>query len=52
MKRSGKQVKLVEYLNAFHGLYGFPELVESSLLISEVRDFVEKCTLSSSIYEI
>lgn len=42
-------MKLVEYLNAFHG---FPELVESSLLISEVRDFVEKCTLSSSIYEI
>lgn len=43
LKRNGKWVKLVEYPNAFHGFYGFPRLAESSLLIHEIRDFIEKC---------
>ncbi|KAK9939635.1 hypothetical protein M0R45_016325 [Rubus argutus] len=42
LKKAGKQVYLVEYPNSFHGFYCFPQLKESSLLIEEVKDFIEK----------
>jgi acetyl esterase/lipase len=42
LKRSGKEVCLIEYPNAIHSFYGFPELPESSLMIKEVRDFMQK----------
>ncbi|XP_010265448.1 PREDICTED: probable carboxylesterase 18 [Nelumbo nucifera] len=40
LKRSGKEVQLVEYPNAIHAVYVFPELPESSLLITEIKNFV------------
>lgn len=45
LRSCGKQVKSVFYPNAFHGFYGFPEsqIPDTALLISEVRDFIEKC---------
>ncbi|KAM5584609.1 putative carboxylesterase 18 [Rosa sericea] len=42
LKKAGKEAYLVEYPNSFHGFYCFPELKESSLLIEEVKDFIEK----------
>ncbi|CAK9187698.1 unnamed protein product [Ilex paraguariensis] len=42
LKRSGKEVYLVEYPNMIHAFYVFPELPESTQLISEVKDFVHK----------
>ncbi|KAG6737362.1 hypothetical protein POTOM_058878 [Populus tomentosa] len=42
LKKSGKEVHLVEYPNAFHGFYCLPESPEFSLLIGEVKSFVQK----------
>ncbi|XP_060674677.1 probable carboxylesterase 18 [Ziziphus jujuba] len=41
LKKQGKEVHMVEYPNAVHAFYIFPELKESSLMIKEIRDFVE-----------
>ncbi|XP_022131992.1 probable carboxylesterase 18 [Momordica charantia] len=41
MKKLGKEADLVEYPNAFHSFYGFPELPEWSLFIKDVADFVQ-----------
>ncbi|KAL5712299.1 hypothetical protein ACHQM5_014487 [Ranunculus cassubicifolius] len=41
LKRCGKEVKLVDYPNAVHGFYAFPELPEASLFLSEVKDFID-----------
>ncbi|KAJ8759546.1 hypothetical protein K2173_007170 [Erythroxylum novogranatense] len=51
LKQYGKEAYLVEYPNAIHAFYLFPELAESSLLIKEVKDFVQKkpCTPLASI---
>ncbi|CAN0891040.1 Probable carboxylesterase 18 [Linum grandiflorum] len=40
LKRSGKDAKLVEYENAIHTFYFYPELPESALFVNEVRRFV------------
>ncbi|CAN0891038.1 Probable carboxylesterase 18 [Linum grandiflorum] len=40
LKRSGKDAKLVEYENAIHTFYAYPELPESDLFVDEVRQFV------------
>ncbi|OVA13466.1 Alpha/beta hydrolase fold-3 [Macleaya cordata] len=42
LKRCGKEVYLVEYPNAIHAFYIFPELSDSSLLFTEVKNFIEK----------
>ncbi|KAH7568407.1 hypothetical protein JRO89_XS07G0294500 [Xanthoceras sorbifolium] len=42
LKKSGKDATLVEYPEAVHSFYGFPELPESSLLIKETRDFMQR----------
>ncbi|KAJ7949737.1 Alpha/beta hydrolase fold-3 [Quillaja saponaria] len=42
LKRSGKEVKMVEYPNAIHAFYAFPMLTESSLVIEDMKDFMEK----------
>nr|POE45239.1 putative carboxylesterase 18 [Quercus suber] len=42
LKRAGKEAYLIEYPNAIHTFYGFPEFPESSLMIKEVRDFMQK----------
>ncbi|PSS19419.1 Carboxylesterase 18 [Actinidia chinensis var. chinensis] len=42
LKESSKEAYLVEYPQAIHTFYGFPELPEASQLITEVRDFIQK----------
>ncbi|OVA07482.1 Alpha/beta hydrolase fold-3 [Macleaya cordata] len=42
LKRFGKEAYLVEYPRAIHLFYGFPELPESSMLINEMKNFIEK----------
>ncbi|KAL5538980.1 hypothetical protein UlMin_043318 [Ulmus minor] len=44
LKRSGKVVRVVEYSNSPHGFYGFPELPEFAMLITEIRDFMRDIT--------
>ncbi|KAJ4713883.1 Alpha/beta hydrolase-3 [Melia azedarach] len=41
LKKCGKEAYLIEYPNAFHAFYSFPELPESSLLINELKDFMQ-----------
>ncbi|CAN1841860.1 Probable carboxylesterase 18 [Linum perenne] len=40
LKEGGKEAKLVEYENAIHTFYAYPEMPESALLVDEVRRFV------------
>ncbi|KAJ0780577.1 putative carboxylesterase [Helianthus annuus] len=40
LKKSGKEVYLVDYPNMFHGFNLLPELPESNQLILEVKDFI------------
>ncbi|KAF5194724.1 Gibberellin receptor gid1c [Thalictrum thalictroides] len=40
LKRSGKEAQLIEYPNAFHAFYIFPEIPEASLLLTEVTVFI------------
>lgn len=42
LKINGKKAQLVEYPNAIHAFYVFPELPESGKLFEEVKDFVAK----------
>ena len=42
LKKSGKEVYLVEYPNMCHAFYIFPELPESGQLIAQVKDFIHK----------
>ncbi|KAM7477283.1 hypothetical protein LguiB_024526 [Lonicera macranthoides] len=37
-----EQVKLIEYPNAIHAFYGFPQIPEAALLIRDLKDFVQK----------
>ncbi|CAI9754057.1 unnamed protein product [Fraxinus pennsylvanica] len=47
LKKSGKQVELIKYPNAFHSFYGFPELPEFDLFIKDVRNFIQKQSTDS-----
>ncbi|KAL8473907.1 hypothetical protein ACS0TY_030680 [Phlomoides rotata] len=40
LKKSGKEAYLVEYPNMIHAFYIFPELPESSKLISDTKQFI------------
>uniref|UniRef100_A0A7C9CXL6 Carboxylesterase n=1 Tax=Opuntia streptacantha TaxID=393608 RepID=A0A7C9CXL6_OPUST len=42
LKRSGKEVELVEYPNVQHGFYSSPELPEFSMLVAHIREFLQK----------
>lgn len=42
LKKSEKEVYLVEYPNMFHGFYNFSEIPESGQLISDVKEFIYK----------
>lgn len=42
LRKSGKEVKLVEYPNGIHGFYIFPSLPETAMAVKEVKDFVHK----------
>ncbi|XP_051136725.1 probable carboxylesterase 18 [Andrographis paniculata] len=40
LKECGKEVELVEFPDAFHGFYSFPELPEFPRLVQHFRDFL------------
>ncbi|KAK4479253.1 hypothetical protein RD792_014764 [Penstemon davidsonii] len=42
LKICGKEVEVIEYPNAFHSVYAFPEVPEYDLLIKDVTNFVQK----------
>lgn len=42
LKNSGKNAELIEYPTMVHAFYVFPDLPESSQLISQVKDFITK----------
>lgn len=42
LRKSGKKVQLLEYPNAIHGFYAFPEFPESLMAITEVKKFIQK----------
>ncbi|TKY45000.1 carboxylesterase 18 [Spatholobus suberectus] len=42
LRKSRKEVQLIDYPNTFHAFYLFPELPETSLFISEVKEFMSK----------
>ncbi|KAL1536574.1 putative carboxylesterase 18 [Salvia divinorum] len=44
---SGKQAYLINYPNMFHAFYIFPELPESALLVSEIKNFIHKHSYST-----
>ncbi|PRQ22440.1 putative carboxylesterase [Rosa chinensis] len=45
LKKRGKQAELVVFPNAIHTFYAYPELEDSSVFISRVRDFVQNAML-------
>lgn len=47
LKNSGKEAYLVEYPTMIHAFYIFPELPESTLFITELKNFIAK--LSSKL---
>ncbi|KAG8633509.1 hypothetical protein MANES_18G111300v8 [Manihot esculenta] len=49
LKKSGKEAHLVEFPNAFHSFYVFPELPEFDLLMKEMKDFMQQQLESSNI---
>ncbi|RVW74975.1 putative carboxylesterase 18 [Vitis vinifera] len=40
LKGNGKEVKVVDYPNAMHSFYAFPDLPESTLFMRELQDFI------------
>nr|QLI42754.1 alpha/beta hydrolase fold-3-like protein [Nigella sativa] len=40
LKKSGKDVRLIEYPDTIHAFYVFPDLPQSSLLMAEVAEFL------------
>ncbi|KAJ0024857.1 hypothetical protein Pint_07174 [Pistacia integerrima] len=44
LKKSGKEAYLVEFPNACHSFYAFPELPEFGLFVKEIKDFIQKKT--------
>ncbi|KAF3947709.1 hypothetical protein CMV_026190 [Castanea mollissima] len=42
LHKAGKEAYLIEYENAIHSFYAFPDFPEHSLMIREVRDFMQK----------
>ncbi|CAN6206269.1 unnamed protein product [Urochloa humidicola] len=41
LRRKGKEVRVVEYPDAFHGFYAFPELADAGKLMEDVKLFVD-----------
>ncbi|KAI3496095.1 hypothetical protein L1887_38445 [Cichorium endivia] len=48
LKKSGKEVYLLEYPNMCHFFYVFPELPEAEQLIAQVRDFIHKVSSNTN----
>ncbi|RWV93541.1 hypothetical protein GW17_00044001 [Ensete ventricosum] len=41
LKTRGKEARLVEYPEAFHAFFAFPDLKQSAVLMEEIRSFIE-----------
>uniref|UniRef100_A0ACD5UJ24 Uncharacterized protein n=1 Tax=Avena sativa TaxID=4498 RepID=A0ACD5UJ24_AVESA len=44
LQRKGKAVKVVEFPDAIHGFYMFPELPDAGKLVNDIRTFIETNT--------
>ncbi|KAL2334443.1 hypothetical protein Fmac_015656 [Flemingia macrophylla] len=42
LRKSEKEAQLIDYPNAIHAFYFYPELPETSLLVSQVKEFMSK----------
>ncbi|KAL8458408.1 hypothetical protein ACS0TY_036068 [Phlomoides rotata] len=42
MNKCGKEVEVIEYPNAFHGFYAFPQLTEFPAFVTSVTQFIHK----------
>ncbi|PUZ73169.1 LOW QUALITY PROTEIN: hypothetical protein GQ55_2G453300 [Panicum hallii var. hallii] len=42
LRRKGKAVRVVEYPDAFHGFYAFPELADSGKFVEDMKLFVDE----------
>ncbi|XP_073007493.1 probable carboxylesterase 18 [Typha latifolia] len=40
LKEKGKEVRVVEYPNAIHAFYAFPEFEETPKILEEIKDFI------------
>nr|GEV68975.1 probable carboxylesterase 18 [Tanacetum cinerariifolium] len=45
LKKSGKEVYMVDYPNMCHIFHAFPELPESDQLMSEIKDFIQSVSV-------
>ena len=41
LRARGKSARLVEYPEAFHSFYSFPDLKQSTVLMEEIKSFVD-----------
>jgi acetyl esterase/lipase len=41
LRRKGKEVRVAEYPDMFHGFYGFPELPEATTVLQDMKAFVD-----------
>ncbi|EEF34015.1 Arylacetamide deacetylase, putative [Ricinus communis] len=48
LKKYGKEAYLIEYPDTFHAFYAYPELPVSSLLIKDMKDFMQKQLLAAN----
>ncbi|CAN6219710.1 unnamed protein product [Urochloa humidicola] len=49
LRRKGKAVRVVEYPDAFHGFYAFPELADSGKVVEDVKLFVDDHRSTASV---
>ncbi|CAN6169007.1 unnamed protein product [Urochloa humidicola] len=49
LRRKGKAVRVVEYPDAFHGFYAFPELADSGKFVEDVKHFVDDHRSTASV---
>ena len=50
LRRKGRAVSVVEYPDAFHGFYAFPELADSGKLVEDVKLFVDEHRTKRLVY--
>jgi acetyl esterase/lipase len=51
LKRKGKAVRVVEFPEAIHGFYVFPELADAGRVLTEIKAFVESSITSMGVFE-
>jgi acetyl esterase/lipase len=51
LQRRGKAVRVVEFPEAIHGFYVFPELADAGRVLTEIKAFVESSSTSMGVAE-